>query len=114
MATVIVPLLIVLLIAAVVLHLMGKRSLGCWLVVLFPASLCAVALLDHAKGPVQLGLASYQSDQKQLAYCLAILALSLLAALRPKWWWLFWVSWTLNAIVCGMLVYLAFFWKVFS
>ena len=114
MATVIVPLLIVLLIAAVVLHLTGRRSLACWLVVIFPASLCVVALFDLSRGPTQLGLGAYQSDQKQLAYCLGILAPNLIAALRPKWWWLFWASWTLNAVVCGMLVYLAFFWKVFS
>ena len=54
------------------------------------------------------------SDQKQLAVALVMLAISIFAALRAQWRWLFWIEWFLNGIVCGMLIYLVFFWKVFS
>ena len=114
MASLVVPFVIALLIAIAVMHATGRRAFACWLLVIFPAALCGACLVDLARGPAQLGEAAFKSDQKQLLYCLALLAMNLLAALRAKSSWLFWVSWLLDAAVCGILVYLVFFWKVFS
>jgi hypothetical protein len=47
-------------------------------------------------------------------YVLVLLVLSVFAALRPKWPWLFWIAWAPSGFICGILVYLAFFWKVFN
>jgi hypothetical protein len=114
MATFIVPVVIILLIGTGTFQLMGKRGLSCWLLALFPASLCIVAVADISRGAAKIGEGAFESDQKQLVYCLSFLALSVLAALRSQWRWLFWTAWAFNALVCGMLVYLVFFWKVFS
>ncbi len=103
-----------LLLAAAGLQLAGKRSVGCWLLVLFPGFLCLAYLRDLSKGPRVLGLGAFQGDEKQLLVALCMLAVSIFAAFRTQWRWLFWLEWLLNGIVCGMLVYLVFFWKVFS
>lgn len=105
---------IALLLAAASLQLRGKRSLSCWLLVIFPGFLCLAYLHDLAKGPMVLGLGAFQSDEKQMAGALCMLAVSVFAAFRPQWRWFFWLEWFLNGVVCGMLVYLVFFWKVFS
>lgn len=105
---------IALLLAAAALHLRGRRTLGCWLLAVFPAFACVAYLRDLLQGAQRLGLAAYQSDRKQLGAALALLAISVFAAVRPQWRWLFWLEWTFNAIACGVLVYLVFFWKVFS
>ena len=96
------------------LQLMGRRRLSCWLLLLFPTILCVAALADLARGSARIGLAAFESDEKQLAILLCFLAVSGIAAFRPGWRWLFWAAWVLNALVCGVLIYLAFFWKVFS
>jgi len=103
-----------LLIAAAALQLTGRRRLSCWLLALFPASLCVGCMVDLAHGAAQMGAGAYQSDLKQLIPCLVLLAIGVFAALRTQWRWLFWLAWVLNAFICGILVYLAFFWKVFS
>jgi hypothetical protein len=105
---------VALLIVAAVLQLMGWRRFSCWPLALFPASICVAALLDLSHGAAKIGAGAYASDQKQLPYCLAFLVLSVVPALRPQWNWLFWVAWVFNAFVCAFLVYVAFFWKVFS
>jgi hypothetical protein len=105
---------IALLLAAAALHLRGLRRLGCWLLAVFPAFACIAYLRDLLQGAQHLGLAAYQGDRKQLGAALALLAMSALAALRPQWRWLFWIEWIFNGIACGVLVYLVFFWKVFS
>jgi hypothetical protein len=105
---------IALLLVAAALQLRGKRSLSCWLLVVFPGFLCLAYLHDLAKGPGALGISAFQSDQKQLVVALFMLTVSIFAAFRTQWRWLFWLEWILNGIVCGMLVYLVFFWKVFS
>jgi hypothetical protein len=106
--------LVVLLVGTAALQLTGRRRLSCWLLALFPGSLCVGCLLDIARGAAKIGESTYRSDQKQLLYCLCFLLLSVAAALRPQWKWMFWIAWAFNALVCGVLVYLAFFWKVFS
>lgn len=114
MAPLLVPVLIAFLLAAAALHVMRSRRAAAWLLVVFPATLCAGILWDLSKGAANLGQGAFEGDQKQLVYCLFFLAVSLTAALCPKWPWLFWIAWLLDASVCGILVYMAYFWKVFS
>ena len=103
-----------LLVAAAVLQLIERRRLACWLLVLLPVSLCGAATRDLSRGITHLGAAAYQNDRKQLLFSVLILALASLAALLPQRRLLFWASWVVNALVCGALVYLVFFWHVFS
>jgi hypothetical protein len=114
MPSLIVPVAAFVLLAAAILQGMRKRVLACWLLAPFPALMCIGILRDLARGPGQLGQGAFASDQKQLALCAVLLGMSLLPALRPVRWWLFWVAWLLNAAVMGVLIYLVFFWKVFS
>jgi hypothetical protein len=93
---------------------MRKRSLACWLLVLFPASLCARLLIDLARGAQKLGEASYRTDLRVLPFLLFFLAITVLAALRPKWRWLFWITWLISAPICAVMVLLTFFFKVGS
>jgi len=90
-----------------------RRGFGCWLLPISSALLCVGVLLDLSRGVQQIGQGAIESDQKQLAFCLALLALSVLAAFLPKRPWLFWIAWTANAFVCAVPVYMVFFWKVF-
>jgi len=106
--------LIAALLFAAALQWMGQHRLACWLLAAFPLFTCLACLRDLAQGASRIGLATYQSDQKQLGVALLLLAVSILAALRPHWRWLFWIEWILLGVACGVLVYLAFFWKVFS
>ena len=106
-------LLAVLLIAAA-LQLRSQRRVSCWLLAVFPAFACIGYLRDLAQGVQRIGLAAYRNDQKQFGAAFVFLAFSVVAALRPQWRWLFWLEWIFNAIACGVLVYLVFFWKVFS
>src|SRR5208337_4453540 len=106
MATLTVPAVTILVIIAAILHTTGKRVFGCWLLALFPASTCIAILYDLSRGSARIGLGAFESDQKQLLFCLVLLALSLFAALRPKWPWLFWIAWIPAAFVCAGLVYL--------
>jgi hypothetical protein len=103
-----------LLLAAAGLRVAKKARVACWLMVVFPSFLCLAYLRDLAQGPSVLGAAAYVSDQKQLAVALVMLAISIFAAWRAQWRWLFWIEWFLNGIVCGMLIYLVFFWKLFT
>jgi hypothetical protein len=105
---------VVLLIAAAALHVVGRRSVGCWLLVIFPTIACVVALAELAGGSQRIGQNAYTSDEKQLGFISIVLVLGLLAAVRPRWPWLFWIVWVLNGTACAALVYLAFFWKVFN
>jgi hypothetical protein len=114
MASLMVLISIVLLVASAAFQLAGKRRLACRLQVLFPAFLCVADLLDLTGGVRVLGTAGVESDEKQLVYYLVLLALSIIAAIRIQWRWLYWSAWVFNALVCALLVYLAFFWKVFS
>ena len=84
------------------------------MLMLFPAFLCGAALLDLSRGIAYLGAGAYRSDQKQLLFSIVFLALTVLGVFFPQRRLLFWASWAINALVCAALVYLAFFWKVFS
>jgi hypothetical protein len=105
---------IALLFAAAVMQLAGRRRIGCWLLVVFPGFLCLAYVRDLVMGPQRIGMAVYGSDQKQVFVALGMVAVSVFAAFRSQWRWLFWLEWFLNAVVCGMLIYLVFFWKVFQ
>ena len=114
MASVLTIFATVLLVTAAVLEFTRKRTLSGWLLVPFPAAMCAAGLLDLSRGVARIGRAAYESDLKQLAYIFFLLLVTVFAALRPNARWLFWLAWTFSALVCGALVYLAFFWHVFS
>ncbi|HEX4283751.1 MAG TPA: hypothetical protein VHZ28_01580 [Terracidiphilus sp.] len=105
---------VVLLLAAAALHLRGLWRVACWLLAVFPGFACVAYLHDLAQGPARIGLAAYQGDRKQLGAAFLLLVFSVVVALRPQWRWLFWIEWAFNAIACGVLIYLVFFWKVFS
>ena len=105
---------IILLIVCLVLQFTARRAWSCWLLVLFPAIISFALLLDISHGAQKLGPASYHSDLRALPYALAFLAFTLLAAFRPTWRWLFWIIWFICALMCAVIVYLTFFWKVFS
>ena len=113
MASLITVVAVALVIAAAALWFKRRRVSSC-LLMTFPATLCIMALVDLSGGAARIGQAAFESDLKQLAYVFCLLLLCLLAALRPSWGWLFWAAWAFSALVCGVLVYLAFFWKVFS
>src|SRR5271166_4763168 len=104
MTSVIVPILCGLVVAAAVFHLLGRRVPGCWLLALFPAALCCGALVDLSGGARQIGQAAFESDKRQLPFFLFLLALSLLAAIRPRWPLLFWAAWVISACICAIMV----------
>ncbi len=105
---------IILLVITAGLQFTRKRTIGCWLLMLFPISLCIGIMLDLARGERALGAASYHTDLKTLAFLSVLVVATLLAALRPRWIWPFWIVWLFNAVCCGIAVYLTFFWHVFS
>ena len=105
---------VILVFACAVLFFMHRRKLACWLLVIFPAALCIGLFLDLAHGAAKLGEASYRSDLRTLPYLLGFLLVTLAAALRPKWGWLFWLAWLFSAFVSAVVVFLTYFWKVFS
>ncbi len=114
MTSLAVPFAIVLLLTAAILHLMGKRLVSCWLLVLFAAVPTVAVLIDLAYGVKRFGQASYNGDLRALPWLLVFLAVSVLAALRSRWRWLFWLVWLASALLCSVAVYLTYFWKAFS
>ena len=104
---------VALLLAAAVLQVTGHPRAGCWVLVVFPGFLLLAYLRDLALGPAHLGFAAYRGDEKQLVVALAMVAVSVFAAFRVRWRWLFWLEWCLNAVVCGILIFLVFFSKLF-
>lgn len=105
---------IFLLLLCAVLFFTRWRNIGCWLLALFPLSLDIGILLDMSHGVRNLGQAGYNSDVRILPFFLALLIVTVLAAVHPKWSWLFWIAWVFNALCCAIAVFLTFFWKVFS
>ena len=114
MATLFIAFAIALLVITALLQLRRKPGLSCWLLAILPAFACMAALLDLSRGVAQLGRSTFESDEKQLVFCVLILLLNVAAALLPRWRILFWGAWLFNALICGVVVYLAFFWHVFS
>lgn len=105
---------IILVLGSAILHFTHLRRLSCWLLVLLPASLCLGLLMDLAKGAQKLGEASYHSDLKTLLPLVGFLAVAVFGAIKPKWGWIFWIAWVLGVLVCAVVVFLTYFWKVFS
>ena len=105
---------VVLVLGSAILHFTRLRTLACWLLALLPACLCVGLLIDLAKGAQKLGQASYQSDLKTLLPIIGFLAVAVFAAAKPRWGWLFWITWVLGALICAVVVFLTYFWKVFS
>jgi len=114
LAFLIACLALVTMIMAVVYQFLGRLRASCWLLLVFPVVLSIVALLSYSNGIGKEAGTDLRSDQNMAIFCISLLALSALAVLRPRWRWLFWLAWLPNAIACGTLVYLVFFWHVFS
>lgn len=114
MAPLVLAIVIVFTIVAAAFHAIGYRVPGCWLLVLSAASLCIGIIRDLCLGVRQIGQAAIDDDHNHLMFCLVLLVLSLLATLRTNWLWFFWIVLTLNTMVCAVLLYIVFFWKVFS
>jgi hypothetical protein len=114
MAAVLTFAAMVFLVAAAVLEFTRKRGIGGWLLVPFPALMCSAGLIDLSRGVEKIGRAAFESDLKQLAYLFFLFLLCVFAALRPNARWLFWTAWAFSALVCSALLYLVFFWHVFS
>ena len=106
--------LVAIVLAAATLQATGRRVPGCWLLVLFSAALCGGILQDLSRGVKHLGLATVEMDHRFLVFCLFLLALSLIAALRANWRWLFWSAWILCAFVCAILIDFFFFFRLFN
>jgi len=102
------------LLIAIVYQFLGKLRASCLLLLVFPVVLSTVALLSYSNGAGRSPGTDIRSDQNMAIFCIGLLVLSALAALRPRWRWLFWLAWLPNAIACGTLVYLVLFWHVFS
>ena len=91
----------------------GARFAG-WLLTLFPAVLCIGLLVDLAHGAQKLGQAGYNSDLRTLSVSSGLprrrrscrpapkMGMALLDRLAPQ------------RVVLRVVVYLTFFWKVFS
>ncbi len=109
-----VLLFVALLVTAAVLQLMRRRVWAAALVTVGPVGIVLSLVADLARGEQHIGLAAYNADERQLVVSLPLLALCALALWRPSWRWLFWIVWLLNALIAVGLIYLAFFWKVFS
>ena len=105
---------IVVVVASGALHFTRLRKLACWLLALFPASLCVGLFMDLVKGRQKLGEAAFHSDLRTLLPLAGFLAVTVFAALRPKWGWIFWIAWVLGALIAAIIVFLTYFWKVFS
>ncbi len=106
MATLFCWFAILLLVACAALEFTRRRVVGTWLLVLFPAAMCASLLFDLAHGVSRLGQAAYNTDLRTIPFLLGFLALAVLAALRPRWRWLFWIEWVIGALFCAIAVYL--------
>ncbi len=104
---------IILLVACAVLQFTRWRIIGTRLLVLFPPrSAWDSCSISH--GVTKLGQVAYNTDLRTLPFLLGFLAIAVLAALRPSWRWLFWITWFVSAVLCSIAVYLTFFWKMFG
>ena len=104
----------VLLAGSCFLRINGERIWSGWLLAICPLIMCGAILLDFSHGGGRLGQAAIEDDRKRLEYCLGLLVLSVVAAMRPNWSWLFWFVWILQTLIAAILVYIVLFWKVFQ
>ena len=105
---------VILVFACAVLHITRRKKLACWLLAVFPAALCLGLAFDLAHGAAKLGQAGYSSDVSTLPYLLAFLVITLVAAFRQQSRWIFWIAWVFSAFISAVVVFLTYFWKVFS
>ncbi|HVU46281.1 MAG TPA: hypothetical protein VHD85_09155 [Terracidiphilus sp.] len=114
MPSVIAAFAVVLLVTAVVFQFLKKLRLACWTLFAFPVVLSIAGLLSLIKDPAVVGATAFRANGNVLVFCIGLIGLCILAVLRPGWRWLFWMAWLPSAFICGALVYLVFFWNVFS
>jgi hypothetical protein len=100
--------------AAAVLWFTRGRVIAGWLLTLLPASFCLSYMSELLKGEAALGRGTFGTDERQFLCGLVALVLTVSSAVKWRWRWLFWIVWICNGLVCAVVVYLVFFWKVFS
>jgi hypothetical protein len=100
--------------ASAILRLTQGRVVAGWPLTFLPASMCVSSVLALSQGKAALGRAGFETDLRVLLYCLAALGLSVFSAIQWKLRWLFWTIWVCSGLFCALIVYLVFFWKVFS
>ncbi len=99
---------VVLVIACAVLRFTRRRQLACWLLVIFPVELCVALGVDLSHDSLKPGQPGYHSDLGTLPFLLGFLVATLIAALRPKWAWLFWLLWGVSALISALLIFFTF------
>ena len=100
-------------ILALVLRLAAKKPHASWVLALGTLPILVQIGVELSQPHARIGEAAVQSDLKELAFELTVLALALLSLWRFAWF-CFWLGWALNLLLIGVFVYLAFFWHVFS
>ena len=100
--------------ASALLRMMRRGVFAGWPLTFLPGSACFRYVAELSRGGTALSLVPSASNQSQLLISLASLGLSVLSAVQWGWRWLFWTVWICNGLVCAVIVYLVFFWKVFS
>jgi hypothetical protein len=103
----------VVLVASAVLQFGGKRALSCWVLIPFPAIAVSFFIVALFRAP-NLPKIVHSFQLINLACLAAPLTLSVLAALRPNWKWLFWTAWLLNSLLYAFFVFAFVFMKGFS
>jgi hypothetical protein len=99
---------VVLVLACAVLHFTRWRKLASWLLVIFPAALCAGLWLDLSHDSLKPGQPGYHFDLAALPYLFGFLVVTVIAALRPRWRWIFWILWAVSALISVLLVFFTF------
>lgn len=100
--------------ASALLWFTRGRAIAGWLLTFLPASFVFLSVAEILKGKASLGRGTFETDERQLWFSLATLAVCVLSAVKWRWRWSFWAIWICTGLVCAVIVYLTFFWKVFS
>lgn len=95
-------------IAAVVLRFSSKKQYAAWALITGTLPIFALIIADVIHYPYKV-----VEDTKFAAFEIAILALAAFSSGRYLRF-CFWLAWLANTALIGVLVYLAFFWHVFS
>ncbi len=92
----------------IVLRLVAKKSFAAWLLALGTVPVAVQSAIYVARAtqhaPADTAIAIIE---------VAVVALALVSLWRPASF-CFWVGWVLNLALLGFLVYLEFFWHIFS